>query len=208
MYEFIADLDAYFCEKYAGYDKLSVLPGYKMPLMQASETDEFGRTRTYTLPADTMRLATQEKKDELLKELKTRMVDTTYTFSFKPIGFFSRMKNNFSKNGFHKVLKKLLEKYDFSDADALESLNVDEEIWRGIRKNKFLPTKNLIFSLAIAAHVSMRDTLAILTLCGYEMDYAIVKDVVMSYLLDQKVFNPGMVEAALTEYKVTNLYLK
>ena len=34
MYDFIIDLDAYFCEKYAGYDKLSVLPGYKMPLMQ------------------------------------------------------------------------------------------------------------------------------------------------------------------------------
>ena len=56
------DFDGYFCEKYANYDKLCVLPGYKMPLMQASEVDAFGRTRAYTLPADTMRLALQEKK--------------------------------------------------------------------------------------------------------------------------------------------------
>ena len=61
-FEFIADLDEYFCEKYANYDKLCILPGYKMPLMQASKIDEFGRTRTYTLPAETMRLALQERK--------------------------------------------------------------------------------------------------------------------------------------------------
>lgn len=208
MYDFIADLDAFFCEKYAGYDKLSVLPGYKMPLMQASEMDDFGRMRTYTLPANTMRLAAQEKKDEILIELKARMVDTTFSFSFAPQGFFARIKARFSKYGFYKNLDKVLKKYDFSDADALEALSIDEEIWQGIRKNKFLPSKNLIFSLALAAHFSFDDTKALLSLCDFEFDYTIVKDVILCYLFQQKVYNAPMIESALAEYKVDNLFLK
>ena len=88
MYDFIADLDAFFCEKYADYDRICILPGYRMPVMQATETRADGRTYGYTLPSETMRLALQEQKDELLKTLKSQMVDKTFSFSFQPVGFF------------------------------------------------------------------------------------------------------------------------
>ena len=70
MFDFIADLDEYFCEKYANYDKLCVLKGYRMPKMQDTKVGADGRTYAYTLPANTMRLALQENKAELLKTLK------------------------------------------------------------------------------------------------------------------------------------------
>ena len=113
-YDFIADLDEYFCEKYANYDKLCVLNGYKMPLMQASEVDEFGRTRAYTLPANTMRLALQENKKDLLVQLKSKMTDITFSFSFEPVGFFARLKNNFSKYGF--IMFPSFSKAEYIDA--------------------------------------------------------------------------------------------
>lgn len=208
MSHFIADLDEYFCEKYASYDKISILPDYKMPLMQGSKIDEFGRTITYTLPSENLRLAKQEKKDKLLAELKTRLTDLTFSFSFQPIGCFARLKNRLSKYAFYKNLKTVLEKYDFTDADAMESLRVSEEIWKGIRKNKFLPTKNLLLSLALAAHISFEDTTALCNLCGYEFDFAVVKDVVIAYLLQHRVYNREMVAEALNEYSVANLFLK
>ena len=43
---------------------------------------------------------------------------------------------------------------------------------------------------------------------GYKFDYRTVKDVVIAYLLTQKVFNVDMIDAALKEYKVENLFLK
>jgi hypothetical protein len=86
MYDFITDLDGYFCETYANYDKLCILPGYVMPVMQRSEVREDGRTYAYTLPAETMRLANQEKKEEILRELKSRLTDITFSFSFRPVG--------------------------------------------------------------------------------------------------------------------------
>ena len=88
MFDFIADLDAFFCEKYANYDKLCVLEGYKRPVMQATRVNEDGTTYSYTLPMETMKLANQEKKEQLLKELKTKFVDNTFSFSFFPFSLF------------------------------------------------------------------------------------------------------------------------
>ena len=65
MYDFIKDLDDYFCEKYANYDKLCVISGYSMPKMHASEVRADGRTYAYTLPPETMRLALQEEKSKI-----------------------------------------------------------------------------------------------------------------------------------------------
>ena len=208
MYDFISDLDGYFCETYANYDKLCILPGYVMPVMQRSEVREDGRTYAYTLPATTMRLATQEKKDEILAELKKRMTDMTFSFSFRPYGFFTKIRNRFSKYAFCKNLKKMLEKYGISEADAHEALDVSNEIWKGILKGNFEPTKNLLYSLALTAQFSYDDTCALMRLCGYSFNFADVKDVVISYLLQQKVYHRGMIEAALQEYKVTNLFIK
>ena len=99
MFEFIADLDNYFCEKYANYDKLCVLEGYKMPKMQTTKVREDGRTYAYTLPSNTMRLANQEKKAEILVLLKEKITDKTFSFSFKPLDFFSRIPNKYAKKG-------------------------------------------------------------------------------------------------------------
>lgn len=208
MYDFLADLDEYFCEKYANYDKLCILPGYKMPVMQATRTDEYGRSYAYTLPANTMRLAAQEKKAELLLLLKETLTDRTFSFSFRPMGFFAKIGNRFSKYSFSKNLKAVLDKYRLTAKTAGEGLAVSEEIWGKICKGSFLPTKNLIFSLALTAQLSFEDTTYLFGLCGYEWDYAVVKDVVISYLLHSKIYNGGMVSAALESYKVSNLFIK
>lgn len=208
MYDFLVDLDAFFCEKYANYDKLCILPGYKMPVMQASTVRADGRTYAYTLPMDTMSLSKQADKAELLKELKTRLTDKTFSFSFQPYVFFERIKNTFSKYAFSKNLKTVLAKYNLTPMEAGEQLNVDPEIWKKIVKGVFAPTKNLLFSLALTAQLSMDDLKALFLLCGFELDYAQEKDVVITYLLEQRVYNRGMIDAALAEYRIENLFLK
>ena len=208
MYDFIADLDEYFCEKYANYDKLCVLDGYRMPKMQTSEVRADGRTYAYTLPANTMRLALQENKAELLIALKKQMFDKTVSFSFRPLHFFARCKNKFSKFGFPKYFRAVLNKYNADEKQVGEELALMPEICKEICKGNFLPTKNLILSMSMAMHFSLDDTKNLLAVCGYELDYSIVKDVVISYLLTHKVYNEDMIDTALSEYKVENLYLK
>ena len=208
MYDFLTDLDDFFCKKYANYNKLCALPGYVMPVMQRSEVREDGRTYAYTLPAETMSLDNQPQKEVLLSELKKCMVDMNFSFSFCPLSFFARVKNKFSKYGFYKNLQNMLKKYGVKKEEPLESLSVSEEIWDKIYKGKFLPAKNLLYSLALTAQFSYDDTCALMLLCGYKFDYEKVKDVVVAYLLMNKVYDRGMIDAALSEYKVTNLFLK
>ena len=206
MFDFIADLDDYFCEKYANYDKLCVLKGYRMPKMQTTQTRPDGRTYAYTLPADTMRLALQENKAELLKELKSKMHDKSFSFSFVPLSFFNRLSNRFSKNGFVKHFKAVLARKKLTAEEAGKELNVSPEIWHKICKGSFQPTKNLLLTLALTAHLSLAETELLLACVGYEWDYTTEKDVVITYLLHAKVYNEHMIKAALAEYKIDNLY--
>lgn len=101
-----------------------------------------------------------------------------------------------------------MEKYKLSEKEAGENLAISEEIWKNICKGKFLPSVNLLYSLALTGHLSMDDTAYLCSLCGYEVDYANVRDVVISYLLTRRVYNADMIESALKEYKITSLFLK
>ncbi len=207
MYDFLTDLDEYFCENYANYDKFCALPGYKMPVMQATRLDEYGRTYAYTLPASTMRLAAQEKKAELLAQVKERLVDNDFSFSFQPLRFIKRVKNRLSKEGFCKTFKGVLQRYGLTEESGVENLSVDKEIWRKICKGSFLPSKNLLLSFALSAQLSLDDGLLLLQRAGEGLEDTSVKDVVVCYLLQNKIYDKGMIEAALQEYKISNLFL-
>jgi hypothetical protein len=124
------------------------------------------------------------------------------------LGLFGRIRNKLSSVGFVKISRLIFEKYKLSLLDAGQELDISAEIWKNISKGNYLPTKNTLFSLALSAHLTKDDAQNLLAVCGYELDYAIVKDVVVSYLLEQKVFNAQMIERALKEYKVDNLFLK
>ena len=102
----------------------------------------------------------------------------------------------------------MLAKYGVSESDALENLTISEEIWKGILNGVFVPTKNLLYSLALTSQLSYADTCTLMGWCGYAFNFTDVKDVVISYLLQQKVYNRGMIDAALKEYKVDNLFIQ
>ena len=156
-FEFISDLDDYFCEKYAHYDKICMLPGYRMPKMQDTKMDEFGRTFAYTLPSENMRLALQANKSELLAVLKTQMTDKSFSFSFRPIGFFASIKDNFAKDSFRKWMSVVFPKYGLTAETAIEGVSIDPVIWKKICKGKYYPTKNLLFSIALLHGFSVND---------------------------------------------------
>ena len=206
MYDFIADLDEFFCEYYEGYDKICVLKGYKMPLMQRSEMQN-GKMRAYTLPANTMRLALQANAADLLTQLKAKMVDKTISFSFNTVGFFKRLRKHEQYKIAHQTFTALLKLYQM-DKEVIDGLNIDNNLWDNIRKGKFFPSKNLIFSLALLGHFTADDTQKMLNAFHFDFDYSIEKDVVIAYLLTRKVFNAEMISTALSEYKINYLFLK
>ena len=207
-FEFIADLNEFFCEKYANYDKLCVLPGYRMPKMQETKRDAFGRPHSYTLPENTMALSKQEQKAELLTALKEKMYDKNFSFSFKPLTFFEKISERFSKVTFIKTLKEIAARYNLDVKELGNELDIEPIVWQNIQKGVFYPSKPLIFAIGISAHFSYREVKELLRVSGYDFDFASVTDVVISYLLIKGIYNSAMVDAALEEYKILPLMIK
>ena len=207
MYGFLRDLDDYFCEKYANYDKICVLKGYSMPVMHETVVER-GVKRARSLPKSVMALSHQANKEDLLAQLKKQTLDTTFSFSFHPQNIFQRIGDIFSKRSVHKLLKAVLRRYNVSMEDAGARLDIPQEVGKGICKGKFLPTKNLIFTIALTFYLSLQDTQTILGRLGVGFDAKQAKDVVVSYLLAQKIYNAEMVKAALDEYQIRGLFLK
>ena len=207
MQQFILGLDEYFCEKYANYDKLCALDGYKMPKMQATELRD-GKKFSYTLPPETMRLALQENKEELVKAVKKELVDKTFSFSFYPLKWRKRLSNRFGVFGFVKAFNDILLKSKKSVYDIEKGLDILPAVFKKVRKGAFLPTKNLVFSIALAGELTKDETTSLLEACGEKWDFVYANDVVISYLLERRVFSPALIKSALAEYKIENLFLR
>ncbi|MBQ9118002.1 MAG: helix-turn-helix transcriptional regulator [Clostridia bacterium] len=208
QFEFIKDLDDYFCEAYANYDKICMLPGYEMPKMHQTQVDAFGDVVAYTLPTNTMRLSLQENKAALLAALKEKMVDGDLSFSFSPVPWNKRIKNLFSKKAYHKLFAAVLKRCNISVDEAGKDLQISPQIWKKIVKGAYLPTKNLILSLALTSNMDYVSVKELLTGIGEGFDYTKVRDTVIAYLLFKKIANPTMQQAALDEYRVSNLFIK
>ena len=208
QFEFLQDLDAFFCEKYANYDRLCVLPGYRMPKMQDTATDAFGRRYSYTLPAETMSLSKQENKEEILAELKTRLSDKNFSFSFRPLSFFQRISDTFARDNFRKRLQEVCGRHRVQPKDVADGLEIDSKIWKRICNGEFYPSKNLVLALGLSGHFSYRETKALLQICGYDFEFESILDTVVSYLLVKEIYNLAMVDAAFAEYKLLPLPIK
>ena len=208
QFDFIKDLDDYFCEAYANYDKICTLPGYVMPKMQQMKVDAFGDVVAYTLPANTMRLALQENKQALLKAFKERIIDVDFSFSFTPVPWHKRIKGIFSKKAFHKTLLATLKKGSVTTEEAEKRLTISHANWKKIVKGAYLPTKNLVFSLALVCNMEYADAKELLTSIGESFEYTKGRDTVVAYLLFKKITNPAMQKAAIEEYRIENLYIR
>ena len=208
MFDFIADLDEYFCETFANYDMICGLPGYRMPHMQGTKTDEYGRSFAYTLPKNTMRLALQEDKAQLLATLKTRLLERDFCFSFRVTGWTQILKHRFFKRGFRKTFERVAKRNGMTFDGAFEGVALSPKVIKGLKSGEFLPTKTLLFSVALAAHWSVEDVTELMHACQCDWDNAHQKDVVVQYLLQQRIFNPQMIQAAFDEYKVRHIFLE
>jgi hypothetical protein len=208
MFDFITDLDNFFCAKYANYDKICILNGYKRPVMQTTRVNADGSTYSYTLPMERMTLADQENKETLLQELKSKLVDNTFSFSFVPYGFFKKIKVATAEYAFHRKLRGVLAKHNLTMQALGEELDISTEIWKNICLGKFAPTKNLVLTMSLVGQFTFEEAEELIIASGNIWDYSIAKDVVIAYLLQQQTYNPVMVEAALNEYKIENLFFK
>lgn len=202
-YDFIRALDEYFCSRYADYTRICATEGYKMPdLIHIGRDGNVSR-----LDSAQMRFIHQENCAQLLDTFKDSLADTDFTFHFSFVSIFERVKDRFRKYTFAKLLPKLLGKHDTVQS-AGEKLDIDEKFWNGIVKGRLYPEKNTVLALALVCRLSVKEATDLLAVSGFSFDDTCVRDIVVEYLLTQKIYNEEMRDAALREYRIENLPIK
>ncbi len=195
------NLDAYFSENYCDYVRLAAIEGYSIPDMLVIGADG----NISRKDEKWMRLCHQEKGEELLARFKQGLEDTYFTFHFSCISIFRRIKNVFRKDTFARLLPKALAHCQETVLSAGEKLTIDAKIWNAIVKGKVYPEKCTVLALAFACRMNIDDVNALLYSCGFVLENSNVRDIVVGYLLQQKIFNPTMRDKCLAEYKISSL---
>ena len=201
---YLQALDEYFCANYSDYVRLAALEGYERPeLIYIGKDGNIARRDSSAL-----RLSEQKNAQEILMRFKAELVDTDYTFNFFVASYFSRFRDLFRKYTFQKVLTSTLKKYDETWESAGEKLDIEPRFWHMIKKGKLYPEKCTVLALALVCHMRTADLQNLLNVCGFELKKESVRDVVVSYLIEQKVFNAEMRDGCLAEYHITTVPIR
>ncbi|MBO5045358.1 MAG: hypothetical protein J6C93_00635 [Clostridia bacterium] len=201
---YILALDEYFCANYSDYVRISAIEGYKMPELLVVGKDGNISRRDSRL----MRICHQENAAEILQTLKEESEDTDFTFSF----CFRSLRDKFhdlkDKNTFSKILPTVLSHVDETVESAGEKLTVEPRFWTLIAKGKVYPEKNTVLALALTCRLSVSDANNLLATCGFTLQQDSIRDVVVGYLLEQRIFNEEMRDKCLQEYGIKSLPIK
>ena len=201
---YLTALDEHFCARYSDYVRLSALEGYEMPEVIYVASDGNITRRESSV----MRLDRQRNRAELLKKFKEELADTDFTFSFSFIPFLERIRDRFRKYTFAKILPATLRRSDETVESAGAKLDIEPHLWEKIVKGKLYPQKNTVLALALTCRLKPQDANNLLAVCGFSLDEANVRDVVVQYLLERSIFNEEMRDRCLSEYKITSLPFK
>ena len=201
---YLKSLDDYFCEHYSEYVRLSALEGYVMPEVVYVAADGNIARRD----SSCMRLCHQKDVAEILATFKEELVDTDFTFNFAFVPLRDRIRDRVSKYTFAKLLPVVLGRCNETVESAGKKLDVEPRFWQKIVKGRLYPEKNVVLALALACRMQQRDVNNLLAVCGFTLEDTSVRDIVVRYLVEQKIFNEDMRDRCLAEYKITNLPIR
>lgn len=202
--EFIRALDDYFCAHYSDYVRLCAIEGYVMPeVLYVAEDGNIARR-----DSSCMRLDRQPARDELLARFKAGLADTAFTFSFSMRTLRDKLRDLRDKQTFSKLLPKVLAHVSEDVTSAGAALDIEPRFWQMMVRGKVYPEKNTVLALALACRLQLQDVQSLLAVCGYSFRDDDVRDVVVRYLIEQRIFNPAMRDACLSEYAIDSLPLR
>ncbi len=203
---FLADLDAYFCKNYSNFDLICALPSYE-PVTVAMLLRSGNRvTEGENGVSERRKLCYQPQCEKLLQEFKERFVDGSFTYSFRVAPARERFAALFrrrSRGG--ALLLKTIASYGEDAASVPEKLGVSAYVWKKIVRGSFLPEKVLLFKLCLLLGVRQKESLALLKTFGAYYDFADARDVVVRYLIDYRVFNRDMIDAAFEAFNLNKI---
>lgn len=203
---FMHDLDEYFSKKFINYALISSMPSYESVTISMVLKNR-NRIEEGEYASNEMRkIAYQPDPAKILAEIKERYVDNNFTFSVRIAPFRQRVRALFhSKELPGPMLAKLIKNYGEEPETLWEKLGVAQKTWLKTLRGYYIPEKVLLFKVFLLLGVSLEESVALMKLCGTFYDFEDARDVVVRYLIDYRIFNREMIDAAFDEYHIRRI---
>ena len=202
---FISDLNAYFCKRYPNFDRISSMPSYEsvtisMVLKNRNRIEEGAYASN-----EVRKLAYQPHADQVLSELKARYVDDNFSFSVRVAPWKKRVAAFFGKSFTGHAITSAVKKYGEDPAAMAERLGVDEKVWKNVLKGYYIPEKVLLFKMVLLLGMRREDCDTLMKFCDAYFNFEDARDVVVRYLIDYRVYNRDMIDAAFDEFHLRRI---
>jgi len=101
---------------------------------------------------------------------------------------------------FSDYLFRLIDKKGLKDTDVYKKANLDRKLFSKIRSGSYHIGKMSAIALALALELDKKEAEKLLSKAGYSLSNAILFDVIISYFLEQRVYDFFTINDILLEY--------
>ena len=115
------------------------------------------------------------------------------------------LSHNKSKN-FNELLFSYIDESGFKDSEVYKKVDIDRKLFSKIRcSNTYIPRRNVIIKLCLALGLDKHDFNKLLNSAGYSLKANTNFDLVISYCLDNNIYDINIVNDYLYTYSNTVL---
>jgi hypothetical protein len=131
----------------------------------------------------------------------------------KSIAYSTELKDemdNFIKNkkkpSFYSLLSQYIDQKGLNDAEIYKKAGIDRRHFSKIRSNSdYHPGKNTVVALCLALELTRKETDMLLASAGFTLSNSEIFDLIISFCLEQKIYNIDNVNLALDYYRQKSL---
>ena len=102
---------------------------------------------------------------------------------------------------FSDVLIKFIDEKQMTDVECYKKAGVDRRLFSKIRSDKdYQPSKKTVLAFILALKLSYDEALELLDSAGYTLSHSYLRDVIIEYCINKKIYKIFDVNVLLTEY--------
>ncbi|HIR63724.1 MAG TPA: RNase III inhibitor, partial [Candidatus Faecousia faecigallinarum] len=104
------------------------------------------------------------------------------------------------EDSFSQMLLRLIDQRGMTDVQVYKRANLDRKLFSKLRKEGYNPSKPTAIALAIALELNLDQTQDLLRRAGYALSASNKADVIVSYFIQEGIFDIYTINEALFSY--------
>ena len=102
---------------------------------------------------------------------------------------------------FNELLFSYIDNKKLKDSEVYHKANIDRKLFSKIRCNfNYIPKKNNVIKLSLSLNLNLKDTNKLLNSAGYSLSYNDKFDLIISYCIENNIYDLDIINTYLYSY--------